>query len=487
MKKIVIVGAGTAGLAAAAMMKSYWGSKVDITLIYDKSRGNISVGESTTPIFRLLLSHLGVSTKQLIKDIGGKATIKLGINFKNWIPNTEYFHGFAEVNADIGTNTSAIYSIPAGEFNGGMNYNKAVTTIPNKPFEEYGYAMHIDTKVFCEYITDRLKERIKFVDGVVNRVRVNPECNKIEHIECTSGIYEADLFVDASGFNAVLFKHLNPSWNDTSNILPIDRAIPQQVPYDFKETPAFTTCEATKHGWIWQIPIGDRFGTGYLYSSKFTEDEEAQKQYDKWLREKFNVGLETDRIIRYKPGYYEDYWIGNCLAIGLSSGFIEPLEATGIQIIIQQVQEFMIINSTLKNLEYNRMIANKGNRTLYKDIIDFVALHYCTNRTDSLFWNYMTYNKTDWVRDFEEKCKEEFLDGRTCYKEKTFWGLDSFIQVCYGLKMFNRESVKNFLLSKIDGMDIFNQAQADHEFLENEKKNIKQISHKKVLDIIMNK
>ena len=109
------------------------------------------------------------------------------------------------------------------------------------------------------------------------------------------------------------------------------------------------------------------------------------------------------------------------------------------------------------------MIANKGNRTLYKDIIDFVALHYCTNRTDSLFWNYMTYNKTDWVRDFEEKCREEFLDGRTCYKEKTFWGLDSFIQVCYGLK-FDRESLKNFLLSKIDGMDIFNQ-QADHEFL----------------------
>ena len=224
-----------------------------------------------------------------------------------------------------------------------------------------------------------------------------------------------------------------------------------------------------------------------MYSSKFTKDEEAQEQYDNWLREKFNVELETDRIIRYKPGYYEDYWIGNCLAIGLSSGFIEPLEATGIQIIIQQIQEFMIINSTLKNLEYNRMIANKGNRTLYKDIIDFVALHYCTNRTDSLFWNYMTYNKTDWVRDFEEKCREEFLDARTCYNEKTFWGLDSFIQVCYGLKMFNRESIKNFLLSKIDGMDIFRTAErADHKFLESEEK-IKQISHKKVLDIIMNK
>ena len=373
MKKIVIVGAGTAGLAAAAMMKSYWKDKVDITLIYDKSRGNISVGESTTPIFRLLLGHLGVSTKDLINDIGGKATIKLGIKFKNWIPNTEYFHGFAEIEKNIGTNTSAIYSIPAGEFNGGMNYNHAKTTIPNKPFEDYDYAMHIDTKVFCEYITNKLKDKINFVDGVVNRVRVNSECNKIEYIECSSGIYEADLFVDASGFNAVLFKHLNPTWNDTSDILPIDRAIPQQVPYEFKETPSFTTCEATNNGWIWQIPIGDRFGTGYLYSSKFTTDEEAQEQYDKWLREKFNVGLETDRIIRYKPGYYEDYWIGNCLAVGLSSGFIEPLEATGIQIIIQQIQEFMIVNSTFKNLEYNRTILNKGNRILYQDIIDFVA------------------------------------------------------------------------------------------------------------------
>ncbi len=99
----------------------------------------------------------------------------------------------------------------------------------------------------------------------------------------------------------------------------------------------------------------------------------------------------------------------------------------------------------------------------------------------------MTYNKIDWVRDFEEKCKEEFLDGRTCYQEKTFWGLDSFIQVCYGLRMFSRESIKNFLLSKIDGKDIFNQAQGEHEFLENEKRKIKQISHKKVLDLIINK
>jgi hypothetical protein len=99
----------------------------------------------------------------------------------------------------------------------------------------------------------------------------------------------------------------------------------------------------------------------------------------------------------------------------------------------------------------------------------------------------MTYNKIDWVRDFEEKCKEEFLDSRTCFKEKTFWGLDSFIQVCYGLKMFDENSIHNFIKSKVDGRDIVINAKGDHEFITNEKKKIKQISHKKVLDLIMNK
>ena len=113
MKKFVIIGSGSAGLIAAGMIKKYWEEKVDITVIHDKSQGSIAVGESTTPIFRLLLGHLGVSTKDLINDIGGKATIKLGIKFKNWIQNTEYFHGFAEIQQNIGTNTSAIYSIPA--------------------------------------------------------------------------------------------------------------------------------------------------------------------------------------------------------------------------------------------------------------------------------------------------------------------------------------------------------------------------------------
>lgn len=485
MKKIVIVGSGTAGLAAAAMMKNYWGNKVQISLYYDANKKNIAVGESTTPIIRLLLRHLGISTQDLIRELNRNLSIKLGIRFKNWIPNSEYFHGFGEISFPPDTNSTAIYSIPKGNFNGGMNYNKATTKIPDKPFEEYDYALHIDTQAFSEFMFNRLKDKIDFIDDVVEKVNTDGE--NITSLECKkSGIVTADFFVDASGFNSILFKHLNPKWNDVSDCLPIDRAIPQQVSHKFDEIPSYTLAEATDNGWIWQIPIGDRYGTGYLYSSKFTSDEEAREKYNTWLIKNFKTELNTDRIIHYRPGFYEDNFIGNCLSIGLSSGFIEPLEATGIQIIIQQIQEFMTINSTLNNLNYNRKILNTSNKKLYIDIIDFVCLHYNTNRTDSEFWKYMTNNKTEWVRNFDQKCREEFLDARTCYREKTFWGLDSFIQVSQGLNMFNNESIQNFLNAKIDGEEIFIKSKAEHQFLEIEKRKIKQISHKKVLDYIHN-
>jgi hypothetical protein len=234
----------------------------------------------------------------------------------------------------------------------------------------------------------------------------------------------------------------------------MDRAIPQQVPYDFKEVPSYTLAEARKHGWIWRIPIGNRFGTGYVYSSRFTTDEEAREDYNEWLQENFNVSLETDRIINYKPGYYKDNWIGNCMAVGLSSGFVEPLESTGLHIIIQQMLNFIEHNPTLKNLSYNRMESNRLNRVLYDEIIEFICLHYNTNRTDSKFWQYMTENKSEWVRMFDEKCREEFLQSSNISGTKVFWNIESYIQVANGLQMFNPDSIKEYVSSLENSEDI---------------------------------
>lgn len=483
MKKFVILGSGTSGLIAACMIKRYWGNKVQVSLYYDGNKKNIGVGESTTPAIHLFLNSMGISTEDLIRDIN--ATVKLGINFKNWIKNTEYFHGFQEVEFwGESEHSSAAYSIPNGCYNGGLLYNEATTTLPQENFQ-YSHALHIDTQEFSEYIFSKLKDEINFIDDTAEKINVKD--NQIESIEFkTSGTIEADFYIDCSGFNSLLIKELNSKWNDIRDYLPIDRAIPQQIPYDFEEIPSYTVAEATDNGWIWQIPIGKRYGTGYLYSSKFTTDEEAKEKYNTWLLERFGVELSTDKIIQYKPGYYDEAWIGNCLAVGLSSGFVEPLESTGIHIIINQIYDFISLNSNLRFLEYNRKKFNEINLNSYKVIVDFICLHYNTNRTDSEFWKYMTKNKTEWVKDFIEKCEYEFVDtsNLASNSSKSVWPLDSFIQVSHGLEMFNKDLISEYLSSKMNGDEIIRFAEEHYNYIKMKKSENKRISHRKIIDSI---
>ena len=494
MKKVVIVGSGTAGLIAAAMIKTYWKDEVDVSLYHDKSKGNISVGESTTPFILAFLNFIGITEDEIIRELD--VTIKLGINFKNWIPNTEYFHGFGALNRDEGGGTgditSSLYGILNNEYNGGFLYNDPTCMVPKTLFNDQSHALHIDTKQFVEFLTKKLEGKINLVDDIVERVRVNPECNKILNIECkNSGIVDGDIFIDASGFNRILFKHLNPTWNDMSRYLPIDRAIPQQVPYDFKdELPSYTLAEATENGWIWKIPIGDRYGTGYLYSSKFISDNKAREKYNEWLRDNLDTELKTDRVIKYDPGYYEDYWIGNCLAVGLSSGFIEPLESTGIHIIIKQMYDFIVFNANLQNLEFNRKSANYLNRDLYRDTINFVCLHYNTNRTDSEFWKHLTSNKIQWVQDIIKKSESEFLDV-TIFEGNTvrhIWTIESYIAVAHGLNMISVDAIRNYLDSKPDlgifftgGQQIFDISKQMHEYSIDAKSKMEYIPHTEAL------
>ena len=161
----------------------------------------------------------------------------------------------------------------------------------------------------------------------------------------------------------------------------------------------------------------------------------------------FKTKLTSDRSLRYKPGYYEDYGMGNWRAVGLSSGFVEPLEATGIHIIIKQIQEFINYNFNLKNLEFNRKSANLINKNIYVDVVNFVALHYNTDRTDSEFWKHVKDNKPDWVKDIDEKIREGSVDS-SIYRNNplsSLWTLDSYIQVTNGLKMISKESIQNQL------------------------------------------
>ena len=491
MKNIVIVGAGSAGLITAAHFKNYWEDDVNITVYYDSKCKNISVGESTTPsIVDFLTEVVGISVNDFLKRTN--STIKLGVNFKNWIPGTEYFHGFDEIEEDryTGTPFSIIYSLLNDlPYNGGVHNNKATNLILQSP-EPIGneYALHIDVQEFSDFLFEELKDKVNFIDDIVEDVNVKDK--NIESIRCkNSGVVKADFFIDASGFDKVLFKHLDSEWEDISDILPIDRAIPYQIPNNSEEIPSYTLAEATKNGWIWRIPIGNRYGTGYMYSSKFTTDEEAMEDYNSWLLENYNEELKTDRIIKYNPGYYKELWIGNCFAVGLTSGFMEPLEAFSLHSMMELIEYFLYCNPTIKNLSYNRKFLNTVSYEYLGGITKFIALHYNTNRLDSKFWKYMTTNKMEWVRDLDEKCKEE------CHVIKESLVSDSYdsivetesqVQIANGLNMINKEAMSEYLFSINNELreEVLEYAALEYTSIEKYRKEFEYISHKEFLESI---
>ena len=448
-KKIMILGSGTAGLITAAIIQSQWGDKVDIDLFYNPEQKNIAVGESTTPIIQKLLFLINVSWQEFMQNVS--SSIKLGIKFKNWTgEGSQYFHGFTGIGFQKYPSTyvqtsSAAYSILNDCYNGSILYDKATNEIPSLDPSRFVHAFHLDTKELSNFLENKFKDKINFVGDKATKVHVNNGMIESVDFEKTGNV-TADFYIDCSGFSAVLLKELNPEWVDISNILTVDKAIPQQIPCLFDEVPSYTLSEATKNGWIWEIPIRNRYGTGYSYSSQFTTDEEAREDYNAWLQQRHGVELQTDRVIHYRPGYYKDFWIGNCMSIGLSSGFVEPLESTGIQIILEQIGYLIKIEGPLlQNLNHTRKIANQNNLNLYQNIIDFICLHYDTNRTDSLFWNYMTHHKSDWMLDFEDLCKNNFLDILNFPQGNELFSMESYVAVSCGLNLFTKEGIKNYL------------------------------------------
>ncbi len=485
MKKFVVVGAGTAGAISAAMIKKHWGNEVDVSVYYDKSKKIIGVGESTAPGILFFLKSLGLTTEEIIRELP-MVTLKMGINFKNWIPDTSFFHGFAEVPKYL--NCSSLHAILNDSYNGGVNSCNATNTVQDKPFDEWEeLGLHIDTQEFSDYVFKKMEGEITLVDDIVTRVNVDDESNTIKNIECkNSGIVEADYFIDASGFESIIFKHLNPKWNDIKEYLPLDKALSQEIDNKNNEIPSHTLAEATDNGWIWAIPVADKIRTGYLYSSKFLSDEEARKKYNDWLIKNHNVNLKNDKTIKFRSGYYENSFIGNCMAVGLASGFVEPLEALASQMILNQLSAFTNYSSSLNNLDFDRERINDENRHFIDANIKFVALHYVTNRTDSEFWKYMNNNKMKWVKEFEKLCKDEFIDVPAENKILKLWLTDSYIQIADGLKLFDKESIENFVNSKPKErrQEILCESKRHYDKGLELKNQLKFISHKQLLDSI---
>ncbi len=390
IKNIVIVGGGTAGwMTAAYLSKNLW--NVNVTII-DKEIGNaIGVGEATLLSFKPFMEECGFQFDDWAVEL--EAGYKAGILFTNWNkPGNDIWHPFFKGDIFVvpKLKKSDIWSL-----NQEYDYKKFVfenyNTAVNHNSVDYNklqnYAFHINCGKLVLFLQEKLKNKVKFIKSDVVDIVKNDEDN-IKHLVLKDGsIIEGDLFIDCTGFKQILRKPKKRI--DLMGRLFVNTAVVCQVPYQDrpKEFTPYAICDAVDHGWIWKIGISSRIGSGMIFNRDITDIEEAKKYFvDYWNN---RIDIKNVRVIDWDPYYIEDQWSGNIVNIGLSSGFIEPLESTGIGFITTGITQ---LYNVLREGIYSELDKDQFNlqlKIIYEDTIDFVSCHYDSNTRETPFWNYV--------------------------------------------------------------------------------------------------
>jgi len=401
LKKIVILGGGTSGWIAASMLAAHLKRELcEIELVESDEIGSIGVGESTIPPVVRLITSLGIDEEEFIRET--QACYKLGIKFVDWrAKNQSYFHPYGALGKRIGSQDFYqcwLKSTMEGEHYNLQDFSPCAVMAAqerffppaqamNTPIGGAGYAVHLDAKLVAAYLRRYAEARgvIRSEGNCVNVLR--KDNGFIDALELSDGRkIHGDFFIDCSGFKALLIeKALGVEFEDWSNYLPCDRAIVVKTEVAGSRMP-YTTATARKAGWAWRIPLRNGTGHGYVYSSKFCSDAEAKTTL---LKNLDAPRINDPRVISFNTGRRKEFWKGNCLALGLSGGFIEPLESTAIHLIARGMDFFLRFfpdadcEPSLQR-EYNRRMGAD-----FEEVRDFIVLHYCaTERDDSDFWRW---------------------------------------------------------------------------------------------------
>lgn len=404
IKTITIVGGGTAGwMAAAALVRFFSKENYTVQLIESDAIGTVGVGEATVPHLRSFNNMLGIDESEFITAT--QATYKLGIQFENWGKvGDSYIHPFGSHGYPINRIRFHHYWIKLRHDNKVLPFDQfsmaVIAAEKNKfdypsensgsPLSTFTYAFHINAGAYAAYLRSYAESRgLQRIEGKIRSVVQDGDGN-IKKAILESGLsVEGDLFIDCSGFRGLLIEDtLKTGYEDWSQWLLCDRAIAMPTELQTK-APLYTRAIAREFGWQWQIPLQHRTGNGYVYSSQFLSDDVAHKTLIENLESK---AIGDPNFLRFTPGRRLQSWNKNCVAIGLASGFLEPLESTSIyliQIAIMKLLEFFPeeINASIKRDEFNRQIKNE-----YEKVRDFIILHYnITQRNDSELWKYCAH------------------------------------------------------------------------------------------------
>jgi tryptophan 7-halogenase len=402
IQKIVIVGGGTSGWMTAAALAKVLKGRYDITLVESDEISTIGVGEATIPMISVFNRMLDFDEDDFVRQT--QASFKLGIEFVNWGRlGDRYIHGFGTIGQDNWTVDFHQYWLKqylAGKAAELERYSintmaclnnkfmRARTDMPNSPLSQIAYAFHFDASLYAKFLRGYSEARgIKRVEGKIVDVGVRAGDGHVASVTLQSGqVVEGDLFIDCSGFRALLIEGtLKTGYEDWSHWLPCDRAL--AVPcVSVKDITPYTRSTARGAGWQWRIPLQHRIGNGHVYCSKFISDDEAAAVL---LSNLDGAPLADPRPIRFTTGKRKRTWNKNVVAIGLASGFLEPLESTSIHLVQMGIAHLLTFfpagGFAQEDVDqYNRVMSQE-----FEWVRDFIILHYkATERSDTPFWNH---------------------------------------------------------------------------------------------------
>lgn len=437
IRKVIIAGGGTAGWMAAASLAKLIGKNLEIKLVESDQIPTVGVGEATIPSLLILHQLLDIKEEEFVAAVQG--TFKLGISFENWRNvNEDYIHSFGYTGKDswaAGFQHFWLKGLREGiakEY--GEYCPELIAARENKfavlPNLALNYAYHIDAGRYAGFLRKIAEEHgAERVEGTITDVVTNDETGYIDSIRLQSGeVLEGDLFVDCTGFRGLLIEQtLHAGYDDWSHWLPCDSAVAVQTKSVGDPIP-YTRSIARDAGWQWRIPLQSRVGNGLVFCSRYMSDDEAiQTILD-------NVEGETitePRVIKFRTGMRRKQWHKNCVAMGLSSGFIEPLESTSIHLIQRAVTKLvqMFPYAGIRDVEVNEY--NAQMEFEFENVRDFIVLHYhVTNRDDTRFWRHCRDMK---VPDSLVHRIELFKQtGRIVRAANELFGENSWIQVMLG-------------------------------------------------------
>ena len=437
VNRVVIAGGGTAGWMVATAIATEFNRSLSITLIESDEIGTVGVGEATVAKIKVLHHSLKFDERDFMR--ASQATFKLGISFENWQDlGKKYLHVFGEAGR------SSIYAgfhhywlkgrklAAAADFSEYCNESAAALRqrFGLSLSHGLGYGYHIDASLYAAFLRQMAEGKgVVRKEGLIEEVRLDSENGFIDKLKLRSGEQiEGDLFIDCTGFRGRLIqKEFDIDYQDYDAWLSCDRAIAVQTEATSPPLP-YTRSIATPAGWQWQIPLQHRVGNGVVYSSRFWSDDEAKA----WLLDHIQGPLLTEpRIIRFRAGQRRTHWHKNCVAVGLSSGFIEPLESTSIHLIMKSTIRLLQMFPHQGIREPDVAEFNKQMQDEIESIRDFIILHYkVTNRDDSEFWRHC---KAMVVPDSVDHRIELFKQsGRVFTNNSEMFDETSWLQVMLG-------------------------------------------------------